>query len=393
MSSEYYTLEKTAEVLGLMTGEVTRLRERGELRAFRDGSSWKFRKVDVDNRVAQSIRERSAGTGTSDADESGGDSDMFVEAVAEQKAATDLEAIDFDDTLEVAGDELLELSLAPAPAAPPAGPSAAAAAPISLNKKGKEDELASEALQLADDDLGFDSGLSLGDSQLLVPLSEVEEDGSEFTLSQDVSSRLEAESSKAAAASSAASDSSASDSSPSDDDDDLLTFVAAEEMEMNPSSKPVAAAAPSKAAKPKPAAAPSSGTGDFDFGAFTSEDSESASQVIAVEEGGIPNFTEPSGFGTDDPFGGAASGAGGMAGGGAFDAQGFGAAASTAPTPTTVITEAEFTPMAIGLGLIPCLLLVGLCMMMMLDLIVHIWSWGQPSSFTSLILSSLGGML
>ncbi|MDR2641811.1 MAG: helix-turn-helix domain-containing protein [Planctomycetaceae bacterium] len=58
MSSEYYTLEKAAEVLGLPTAEVNRLREKSELRAFRDGSTWKFRKVEVDDMLAEKIKNR-----------------------------------------------------------------------------------------------------------------------------------------------------------------------------------------------------------------------------------------------------------------------------------------------------------------------------------------------
>jgi excisionase family DNA binding protein len=58
MSSEYYTLEKVAEVLGLPTAEVNRLREKNELRAFRDGSAWKFRKEEVDNMLAEKIKNR-----------------------------------------------------------------------------------------------------------------------------------------------------------------------------------------------------------------------------------------------------------------------------------------------------------------------------------------------
>ena len=55
----YYNLEKTASTLGLSTGDVNRLREKGELRAYRDGGNWKFRKEDVDKYLAKMIKERS----------------------------------------------------------------------------------------------------------------------------------------------------------------------------------------------------------------------------------------------------------------------------------------------------------------------------------------------
>lgn len=44
----YYNLQKAADVLGLSTGEVNRLREQGKLRAYKDGADWKFRKEEVD---------------------------------------------------------------------------------------------------------------------------------------------------------------------------------------------------------------------------------------------------------------------------------------------------------------------------------------------------------
>lgn len=53
MPQEYYNLEKVAEVLGVDTGEVNRLRERGELRAFRDSGDWKFKKEEIDQFAKQ----------------------------------------------------------------------------------------------------------------------------------------------------------------------------------------------------------------------------------------------------------------------------------------------------------------------------------------------------
>lgn len=55
----YYNLQKAADVLGLSTGEVNRLREQGKLRAYKDGADWKFRKEEVDKLAAGMIRERS----------------------------------------------------------------------------------------------------------------------------------------------------------------------------------------------------------------------------------------------------------------------------------------------------------------------------------------------
>ncbi len=57
----YYTLEKTAEVLEMSTGEVNKLREQGKLRAYRDGSSWKFDEEAVKKFLTDMIRNRSKG--------------------------------------------------------------------------------------------------------------------------------------------------------------------------------------------------------------------------------------------------------------------------------------------------------------------------------------------
>jgi len=54
MAQEYLTLEKAAEVLGLSPAEVNQLRERNELRAFRDGANWKFKADEVQNKLAMS---------------------------------------------------------------------------------------------------------------------------------------------------------------------------------------------------------------------------------------------------------------------------------------------------------------------------------------------------
>ena len=56
----YYNLNKASEILGMSTADVNRLREKGKLRAFRDGSDWKFRKEDVDKFLANMIKEGGA---------------------------------------------------------------------------------------------------------------------------------------------------------------------------------------------------------------------------------------------------------------------------------------------------------------------------------------------
>lgn len=48
MAKQYYNLEEAAEALGISTEQLNGMRERGELRAFADRGTWKFRVSDVD---------------------------------------------------------------------------------------------------------------------------------------------------------------------------------------------------------------------------------------------------------------------------------------------------------------------------------------------------------
>ena len=47
MSKKYLSLEEAAEVLKMQTAELNRLRDKGDIRAFADRGSWKFREEDV----------------------------------------------------------------------------------------------------------------------------------------------------------------------------------------------------------------------------------------------------------------------------------------------------------------------------------------------------------
>lgn len=74
----YYTLEKASEILSMTPGDLNRLREAGKIRAFRDGSDWKFRKEDIDNYLAKQIKSRSKATLGSN-----GESDLLNETEEE----------------------------------------------------------------------------------------------------------------------------------------------------------------------------------------------------------------------------------------------------------------------------------------------------------------------
>jgi len=75
LSTEYYNLEKVAEVLSVSTAEVNRLREQSKLRGFRDGTDWKFLKEEVHNYLAATIKARS---GNASNGQKPGDSDFDI---------------------------------------------------------------------------------------------------------------------------------------------------------------------------------------------------------------------------------------------------------------------------------------------------------------------------
>ncbi len=68
MVQQYYNLEKAAEVLGLDPAQVNMMREQGELRAFRDGADWKFKKEEIDEVAIQLRSERTKGPESPDED-------------------------------------------------------------------------------------------------------------------------------------------------------------------------------------------------------------------------------------------------------------------------------------------------------------------------------------
>jgi len=61
MVQEYYNLEKAAEVLGVYPAELNEMREQGKVRAFRDGSGWKFKKEEIDDLAVELRSKKAAG--------------------------------------------------------------------------------------------------------------------------------------------------------------------------------------------------------------------------------------------------------------------------------------------------------------------------------------------
>ena len=58
MAQEYYNLQKAAEVLGIPPADLHLIREKNELRAYRDGADWKFKVEDVQAKLAEMIKAK-----------------------------------------------------------------------------------------------------------------------------------------------------------------------------------------------------------------------------------------------------------------------------------------------------------------------------------------------
>ncbi len=63
MDQKFVKLDDAAEQLGVSTDQLNQLREQGKLRAYRDGSSWKFRTEDIETMVRDGLPDLSADSG------------------------------------------------------------------------------------------------------------------------------------------------------------------------------------------------------------------------------------------------------------------------------------------------------------------------------------------
>ena len=368
-STEYYNLEKVAEVLSVSTAEVNRLREQNKLRGFRDGSNWKFSKEDVHTYLAASIKARSGNdsgvkTGDSDFDLAEdnasassfdllmedavlpGDDQLISAAPVQSKSDLDLAALDDDSDLALAEETQISSLVVPKKAKSP---------------EKKKDELESSGLEVDMDE----------DSSALV-LGSVEHDESVL---------------------------SANGSSPQlglAGDSGFDVFVAGEgdgESEIllvdEATSIPMLSAA-DFTLEPAPKV-----QGD--------DDSESSSQVIAIDVGleGAGLDTDPFGgnsFGDFTDFGsGIQSPPATPAAPASHDPFGSGTIPSpdafVTPKPTVsskraVAPEEEYST-GMLIALVSALVVMLLPGIMLLDTMVHMWSWDERFDLTSWLMSGI----
>ena len=381
-STEYYNLEKVAEVLSVSTAEVNRLREQNNLRGFRDGATWKFNKEEVHAYLAESIRARGGGNtdgqaGDSDFDLADSDAssssfdlldaalpdeDQLISAVsAPAKSDLDLAALDQDSDLALAEETQIPSMAVPNKSSTPAQ---LKEEPIELTPIVEEPEAGLLEVDMAVD-LDDDSsalGLALADdhSSVLSAASSSPQLGLAGDSGFDVLVAGE--------------EGAESDVLLVDDEKTEAVFTASEDFSLEPTPK---------------------ASGD--------EDSESSSQVIAIDVGLTEGAHDTDPFGgdtfgdfgdfesavqapqdaaaaTNDPFGASTSPA-------AFD---FPVAAPASVKKSAAPEEEYSTGMLIAL--VAALVVMLLPGMMMLDTMIHMWSWSDPFTLNSFLMSTIAGL-
>ncbi|MDR3183036.1 MAG: hypothetical protein LBT89_08995 [Planctomycetaceae bacterium] len=435
---EYYNLEKTAQVLSVTPAEVNRLREQNKLRAFRDGSNWKFRKVDIDNYLADIIRGRSKvaaedDSGVADSGESDGadfdvvndidlpDENALVEVGAKKNAALESPESAFDLAVSADDDYHLPdeaegtsvLSFAEtAGERPVAEPEALDAsvplseessgvmlaeqsAPLQLSKADAAAEAVADNAEKADVDLAAhedsDAQVKPGTEPLGLAMDSI---FSEIQPGEDADGYVASEETFSLAPQADAD---------ADADDGTNVGVIEESSVLALSSDES-----SVILKPNLSKEPiDSGGDDFDLepvaAAEQGGDSESSSQVIAIEPGAFAAMDTGAGGGADDPFGditplddfGGGFNAGGVpdgqSGGGAtFDS--FSSPASSAGGQFGRPPEYQYTDGALTAIIIAAVLLV-LPGLMLADMIAGMWSWHEPFILNSVLMSTIAGWL
>jgi excisionase family DNA binding protein len=191
MDPKFVKLDEAAEQLGITIDHLNALREQGKLRAYRDGSSWKFRTEEIDGMASDGVPELDPEDSGINLDFSslslGGDKGLDEPAVADEDDLLDLDLASEDDDdagfskIDIEDDDDLDLDLS-------AGSSADLA--IDLDDEEEIPALADdEELSLSDDtavedmpvsataggsDLDLELDIESGDDPESILLSEAE---------------------------------------------------------------------------------------------------------------------------------------------------------------------------------------------------------------------------
>lgn len=374
MAQKFYTTKEAAEILGLAPADLNSMRERNELRGFRDGNDWKFRAEDIE---ALKLKLRADATRAAHQTPS---SDEEIVLLEEDLAPADLGTSgsgtviggvptgkESGSEVRMAGSDI---------AARPAGvtPAGGAASPfmdeellpvsgeIAAGKTAGDSAVDLSGEKLEDDDvviggsgsgsditLGSDSGISLMDTND----SGISLDGELELVPSEESLEL--------------------------DEDDMLTLDEPADTE---------------------AATQLKTDEEFMLTPFeeaAEEETESGSQVIALDTepstGSSPGMADLLGAQPQAPLG-LAPGIPPVEAPQPFGVAPVGPAPAGVPQPMAVMPMVEapwgtlWTTM-----LIVCTVLLALCGMMCFDLIRNMWSWNGPFALNSFIMDSILSVL
>ena len=365
LSAEHYNLEKVAEVLSISAAEVNRLREQGKLRGFRDGNTWKFLKEEVHTYLAESIKARGGSSdthnpGDSDFDLGSGassssfdilmedaalpdDSDLVSVAPTRPPSDLDLAALD-NDELSLAEETQISSLVVPKKVKPKAPP--APAEPSSLVVQEDEDSSAL-ILAKADDDVLEDEASVLAAGGSSPQLGLAGDSGFDVLVAGEDEDILHV-----------------------DNESSSIPDAIVEDFDLEPSPK-----------------------------APEDDDSESSSQVISIDISEMGQTADPFGQQPDDgfdPFTGFDSGIH-QAPQAATSSDPFGTSdafatpiASVSPPKAVAPAEEYSTGMLVALA---CALVVMMFPgLMLIDNMIHMWSWGEPFILNSMWMDPIAGL-
>ncbi|MGQ9607154.1 MAG: helix-turn-helix domain-containing protein [Thermogutta sp.] len=385
MVQKYYTTKEAAEILGISPGEVNAMRERNELRGYRDGMDWKFKAEDID----EMVRQRRTGAVTPPSfsdDEIVLGIDDLSPAVGSSASGTviggEKKPEEPADEIQLGGSDLDLLSSQSATEAAPSGGSSVIAAGAGLEDELlplDENQEASEAKTVSgpSGDSAVDLAGGLDDDEVVIGGSG-SGSGSDITLGGDSGiSLLDANDSGISLEEPL--ELATGDESLELSEDDMLMLDEAADTE-----------APTQLKTDE----------DFMLTPFEEveegEETESGSQVIALDtEPGTGSSPGMAGLLGEAPLAPSMTPAtaipGGPFGG---PAPGVGVGPAGAPMPTyapaaaVMGVEAPWGTLWNVLLIVTAVLLL-LCGMMTFDLVRNMWSWNGPYSFNSSIMDAI----
>ena len=377
MAQKYLNLEQAAERLGMNVADVNSMRERGELRAYRDGANWKF-PAEVIEQKAEELgpQEQGPESDAQDGIEIAGDVSAEESDVLLSENELGESGIGASGT--IIGD--VDLGDEPVRIDSPA-PSDIGLAGDSQLGQAEGDELVLSDSQLGPSDIG-----SAAQSGSTLNLDALDDD--DLVLGDSSGSNI-----------SIGGDSGIALVDPADSglalDEPLQLSGGSGELELGEDEAidlgPGSDSLTDRAAE-----------SDFTLSSVEDEDddSDSGSQVIAIEDeetgsgfggsGSMPPMLDGEDFGPDAGVGVAA--AGGL---GDFDAGGLDAGPAQQPQAAAVdysLPEAPYSIWVI-LALSFCVLFMSLALMMSYDLLRNMWSWEKPYALNSSLIDMICGML